>query len=113
MATVTTIEDLEIWRLAREYAIEINRLVNTDSFKYEFGLKQQIKNASGSIMDNIAEGFGRGSRKEFVNFLSIAKGSAEESRSQLYRCLDYRSTDEKRFISLLNQLDLLVRKIAS
>lgn len=113
MATVTTIEDLEIWRLAREYTIEINRLVNTDSFKYEFGLKQQIKNASGSIMDNIAEGFGRGSRKEFVNFLSIAKGSAEESRSQLYRCLDYRSTDEKRFISLLNQLDLLVRKIAS
>jgi len=74
MATVTTIEDLEIWRLAREYTIEINRLVNTDSFKYEFGLKQQIKNASGSIMDNIAEGFGRGSRKEFVNFLSIAKG---------------------------------------
>ena len=110
---VTTIEELEIWKLAREYAIEINRLVNTDSFKYEFGLKQQIKNASGSIMDNIAEGFGRGSRKEFVNFLSIAKGSAEELRSQLYRCLDYRLTDEKRFISLLNQLDLLVRKIAS
>ncbi len=113
MATVTTIEELEIWKLAREYSREVNRLVNTDSFKQEFGLKQQMKNASGSIMDNIAEGFGRGSRKEFVNFLSIAKGSAEESRSQLYRCLDNGLTDEKLFVSLINQLDILVRKTGS
>ena len=113
MATVTTIEELEIWKLAREYSREVNRLVNTDSFKQEFGLKQQMKNASGLIMDNIAEGFGRGSRKEFVNCLSIAKGSAEESRSQLYRCLDNGLTDEKLFVSLINQLDILVRKTGS
>lgn len=81
-------EELEIWQLARVFAKDIGQILKTKAFDHEFGLKQQMKNASGSIMDNIAEGFGRGSKNEFVNHLTIAKGSTEELRSQLYRCKD-------------------------
>ncbi|MDE3254335.1 MAG: four helix bundle protein [Bacteroidota bacterium] len=113
MATINRIEELEIWQLARRFAKDLNVVLETDSFKVEFGLKQQMKNASGSIMDNIAEGFGRGSKHEFVNHLTIAKGSAEESRSQLFRCLDLSLMDEVTLISLFDQLEILVRKIAA
>ncbi len=113
MATITKLEELEIWQLARIFAKEINQLLQTDSFKYEFGLKQQMKNASGSVMDNIAEGFGRGSKNEFVNYLTIAKGSAEESRSQLFRCFDSGLIDQTKHIVLSDQVEVLVRKIAA
>ena len=113
MATITKLEELEIWQLARIFAKEINQLLKTDSFKYEFGLKQQMNNASGSVMDNIAEGFGRGSKNEFVNYLTIAKGSAEESRSQLYRCLDDELINSERHTELSKQVETLVRKTAT
>ncbi|MES2371128.1 MAG: four helix bundle protein [Bacteroidota bacterium] len=82
----------------------------TEPFRYEFGLKEQMKNSSGSIMDNIAEGFGRGSKYEFVNFLTIAKGSAEESRSQLYRCLDCGLIDQTTHSELNEQAEIIVKK---
>jgi len=104
MATITRLEDIEIWQLARKYAKDINQLLKTEPFRYEFGLKEQMKNSSGSIMDNIAEGFGRGSKNEFVNFLTVAKGSAEESRSQLYRCLDCDLIDQTKHNELNGRL---------
>lgn len=113
MATITRLEEIEIWQLLRKYAKDINQLLKTESFQYEFGLKGQMKNSSGSIMDNIAEGFGRGSKNEFVNFLTIAKGSAEESRSQLYRCLDCDLTDQAKHNELNEQAETIVRKISS
>ncbi len=113
MATITRLEDLEIWQLARKYAKEINLALATEPFNYEFGLKQQMKNASGSIMDNIAEGFGRGSRNEFVNHLTIAKGSAEESKSQLFRCLDNGLIDEGKHVELSEGGETLVRRIGA
>lgn len=111
MATITCLEELEIWQLARVFAKEIGQILKTKAFDNEFGLKQQMKNASGSIMDNIAEGFGRGSKNEFVNHLTIAKGSTEESRSQLYRCKDGGLIDDKVFTDLLNRSVELVRRI--
>ncbi len=84
-----------------------------DVYKFEFGLKTKLKNASGSIMDNIAEGFGRGSKNEFVNHLTIAKGSSEEVKSQLFRCLDCAFLDEQRHRSLIEQNELLTRKIGA
>ena len=113
MATITKLEELEIWQLSRKYAKEINQFLATDPFAYEYGLKQQMKNASGSIMDNIAEGFGRGSKLEFVNHLTIAKGSAEETRSQLFRCLDMGLMDEQKHKDLSGQVETLVRKTAA
>lgn len=85
MATVTKFEDLQIWQLAEAQEIEIYQLTKGDKFSRDFELVNQIRKSTGSVMDNIAEGFGRGGTKEFINFLSIAKGSNEEARSQLHR----------------------------
>ncbi|MBV9987917.1 MAG: four helix bundle protein [Chitinophagaceae bacterium] len=111
MATITKLEELEIWQLARVYSKNIASLLKSDSFDTEYGLKQQMRNASGSVMDNIAEGFGRGSKNEFINHLTIAKGSLEESRSQLYRCVDCGFIADRTFSALLNDSEILVKRI--
>ena len=80
MATVSNFEDLEIWQLARQQAIDIYHLYSKEPFSKDWELKNQINSASGSVMDNIAEGFERLGNKEFVNFLLIAKGSNGEVR---------------------------------
>lgn len=88
MATIKTFEDIEAWQRARVLANEIYELTLNDTFAKDYGLKDQINRSAGSMMDNIAEGFERNGRKEFIQFLSYAKGSAGEVRSQLYRAYD-------------------------
>lgn len=96
MAKVERFEDLKVWQLSRELCKLIHQLTLRDNFCKDFKLVSQIKSASGSVMDNIAEGYERDGNKEFVQFLSISKGSCGEVRSQLYRALDndYISNDE-------------------
>ena len=113
MATITSFEDLEIWQLARALSKKIYQLTFTEPIKSDYRLKDQMRGSAGSIMDNIAEGFERGSQLEFVNSLSYSKGEAGELRSQLYRCLDNHYIDDKLFNELLSQADLLTRKIAA
>jgi four helix bundle protein len=107
MATINNFEDLEIWQLAREICMDIYRIINYKEFSRDFGLVKQINNSSGSIMDNIAEGFEREGNKEFGQFLTIAKGSCGESRSQLIRAHDryYVSDEEYKIIydKLINE----------
>ncbi len=88
MATVTEFEDLEIWQLAREICQMVWELFETTTLGKDFELKNQMNRSSGSIMDNISEGFERNGRKEFILFLSYSKGSCGELRSQLYRAYD-------------------------
>ena len=77
-------EDLFIWQRAVEFAKEIYLVTERKGLKNDFGLKNQMRDAAFSISSNIAEGFECRSRKEYLNFLNIAKGSAGEIRSQLY-----------------------------
>jgi four helix bundle protein len=101
MAKIERFEDLISWQKARE----LNRLVygasRNSAFAKDFGLRDQIRSASISIMSNIAEGFERSGDKEFLQFLSIAKGSCGEVRAQLYAALDekYLTTEEFKNIS--------------
>jgi four helix bundle protein len=88
MGTIKTFEDLDILKLARLLCQDVFLITNHDLFSKDYGLKNQINNSSGSVMDNIAEGFDRDGTKEFIQFLSIAKASCGECRSQLYRALD-------------------------
>ncbi len=87
MATIKRFEDMEIWRISAKLDVEIFKL--TEENKYlvkDFKFKAQILGSSGSVMDNIAEGFERGGNREFIQFLSFSKGSAGELRSQIRRC---------------------------
>lgn len=112
MATINTFEDVEAWKLARELCKIIHEIASTTNLKDDFGLKNQIRNSSGSIMDNIAEGFERGGRKEFIQFLAYAKGSCGETRSQIYRIADNGYIDEHLFNSLLMQATEISKKLS-
>src|SRR5438067_13123768 len=97
MGTIRRFEDLEAWKLAREVTKDVYRMTKNEPFVRDFGLKDQICRSSVSIMSNVAEGFERDGNKEFVNFLSIAKGSAGEVRSHLYVALDQNYITEEQF----------------
>ncbi len=111
MATITRFEDLEIWQEARRLAKEIHFISLETELKTDFRFRDQIKAASGSVMDNIAEGFERNGNLEFRQFLSIAKGSAGETRSQLYRVLDFNYINEEKFTILKIDYENLSGKI--
>ncbi|MBK7883223.1 MAG: four helix bundle protein [Chitinophagaceae bacterium] len=113
MATIHQFEDLEVWQMARELSREIYPLTFFEPIKSDYRLKDQIRGSIGSIMDNIAEGFGRGSQYEFINSLSYSKGETEELKSQLYRCLDNNYISKELFDSLYLKANLLAKKIGA
>lgn len=103
MATVKKFTDLEVWQLANELEQKIYFQLSSGTLSKDFSLKDQINRSVGSIPDNIAEGFGRGGRLEFIQFLSIARASASEVQSQIIRCLN-RNHFSKEIFEELNEL---------
>lgn len=112
MPTINRFEDLQIWQLARELSQLIFELTSADPFNKDFRFRDQIRAAAGSVMDNIAEGFERSGQYEFVNFLSIAKGSAGEVRSQLYRAFDQHYITETQLQNAQDRYSNLAEQIA-
>jgi len=104
MARIQRFEDLEAWKIAREVSREIYTVSKHGAFARDFGLRDQICRSSVSIMSNVAEGFERDGDKEFMNFLSIAKASAGETRSLLYIALDQNYISENEFRPIYNRL---------
>ena len=86
--TIHTFEDLRVWQKAMEFVKEVYVITNQGDLKRDFGLRDQMRRAAVSIPTNLAEGFERSSRKEYLQFLNIAKGSAGETRSLLRVALD-------------------------
>jgi four helix bundle protein len=113
MATVRSFEELEIWKRARAFAQKIYEASSAGTFSKDYALKDQINESTGSIMDNIAEGFERDGNKEFVAFLSYSKASAGESRSQLYRAFDRKHISSEMFEELRNEAIALGKMIGS
>jgi four helix bundle protein len=112
MGDIKKFEDLEVWQLSRLLSKEVWEMIEQENFKRNFALRDQIDRSSGSIMDNIAEGFGREGRKEFIQYLSFSKGSCSEVKSQLYRALDRNLISQERFEQLYNLADRVGKMIS-
>jgi four helix bundle protein len=112
MATVQKFEDLHVWQNARGMVQDIYHATKQKPFRQDFALRDQIIGAAVSTMSNIAEGFERGTRREFIQFLNVAKASNGEVRSQLYVALDQEYVDEKAFNLMLESTKALSRRLA-
>ena len=111
MAIVKRFEELMIWQKARELCQDVYRITHYELFSKDYKLRDQINASSGSVMDNIAEGYERNGNKEFVQFLYIAKGSCGETRSQLYRAFDRKYIHQPEFEALLAKAEFLSKSI--
>jgi four helix bundle protein len=100
MATFKTFEEIKAWQKARMLCNEIYAIITTTALEKDYKLKDQINGSSGSAMDNIAEGFGRGGNAEFIQFLEVTFASACECQSQLYRVADRKYITTEKFNEL-------------
>ena len=106
-------EDLEIWQEARDLCKRVFEITSAEPVHSDFKFRDQIRSSSGSIMDNIAEGFERNGNKEFIQFLSVAKGSCGETRSQSYRSFDFHYINQDIQDELISRTTQLSKKISS
>ncbi|AHF16068.1 four helix bundle protein [Niabella soli] len=113
MSTILKFEELDIWQQARKLSLEIFKTTSVMPFASDFRFRDQVRAAAGSAMDNIAEGFERSSRLEFVNFPGFSKGSCGEVKSQLYRALDQNYISKELFNHLCERYTKLCSGIAA
>jgi len=110
---VTRFEDFEVWRLARDLYKYVFGITSQQPFCNDYRFRDQMRDSSGSVSDNIAEGFERGGNKEFIQFLFISKGSCGETRNQSYRAFDCNYISQKVLDELLARTDIIARKTAN
>lgn len=111
VATIQKFEDLEVWKKARILSDKIYPLTFIEPISSDFRMKDQMRGSVGSIMDNVAEGFERGSKLEFINALTTSKGETGELKSQLYRCLDNKYITPKLFDELYALADEITKML--
>jgi four helix bundle protein len=112
MGKIEKFEDINAWKKARELTKEIYSLTNNGDFSKDYSLKDQVRRCSVSVSSNIAEGFERQSDKEFARFLSIAKGSCGELRSQIYIALDVNYINKEQAQDIQNKAEEISKMIA-
>lgn len=112
MPTITRFEEIEAWQTARELTKLIYMLTDDGKFARDFGLKDQIRRASVSIMSNIAEGFESQTQAQFIRYLGIAKASAGEVRSQLYVTRDLEYITQEQFTKAFAMAEKASRQTA-
>lgn len=111
MSKVTRFEDLESWKLSRVLVKDIYLFMNELEMKMEYELRSQLKRAALSIMNNIAEGYGRYHRKDFVKFLDYSSGSSSEVKSMMYLMEDLELIKENQAEEFRNRIDVIQSKI--
>jgi four helix bundle protein len=104
-------EDVQAWQMARELANMVYDVTDSGVFAKDFGLRDQIRDAAGSVMHNIAEGFEAGTDAEFIRFLIIARRSASEVQSELYLALDRRYLSTETFQAVYDKATEVKKKI--
>jgi four helix bundle protein len=112
LTEIKQFEDMELWQAAREITRLIYQISSKGYFAKDFGLRDQIRRSSVSILSNISEGFERDGNKEFIQFLSFAKGSCGEMRAQLYVAFDQKYIDEDTFNNILEKARDLSRMMS-
>jgi len=108
----TSFEELPIWQKARTLSKFVFEITSEEPFNKDFRFRDQIRSSSGSVMDNISEGFERTGNKEFIQFLYIAKGSCGETRSQSYRAHDFSYIDEQTLNNIIEKTKVLSSEIS-
>ena len=111
MGKIKRFEEMEVWKLARDLTRNIYSISNNPSFFRDFGLREQIRRASISIVSNIAEGFESQSNPSFCRFLASARGSAAEVRAQLYLALDLNHISDSDFRTLVSKAESISRQL--
>lgn len=111
MPTIKRFEDLEAWKKARDITNEVYSLTNEGPFSRDFGLKDQIRRSSVSIMANIAEGFARKTDRDFSHFLIISRSSAAEVQSHLNVALDQGYLEKEKFGDVYGKLEQVSKMI--
>ena len=108
MATYNSFEDLPVWKSAKELAVAVYKITAQSKISKDYGLSNQIQRAAVSVSINIAEGFERGGKQEFIQFLYVARGSCGELRSQLGICKDVNYLSESEY----NQINALAIEVS-
>ncbi len=112
MSKIKRFEDLDIWKIAIEIAVDIYKISEVGKLKQDYGMKDQIRRAAMSISNNIAEGFEYDNNKDFIKFLRYSKGSSGEVRSQLYVLKQIDFITESFYDEMYQKLILISKQIS-
>jgi four helix bundle protein len=112
MAHYKSFEDLEVYKKATLFCDDIWEIIIATPLSKDYKLREQINGSSGSVMYNIAEGFGRGGNKEFIMFLSFSRGSCSESKAQLTKAYRRKHIDESTYKKLNHDAEELIDQLS-